>query len=107
MVAIMVYRNPSMGLLKVLRAFLDQPTDAQYGLDILKRAGVSAGTLYPVLSQLEQDGWAESVWEPIDESAEGRRKRRYYTLTTLGKAEATVLLTETARTLAPPGLVTT
>jgi PadR family transcriptional regulator, regulatory protein PadR len=96
-----------MGLLKVLRAFLDGPTDPQYGLDLIKRAGVSAGSLYPILSHLEEDGWAESRWEQIDESAEGRRKRRYYTLTPIGQQGAVALLRETSQALAPPRAVLT
>jgi PadR family transcriptional regulator, regulatory protein PadR len=94
-----------MGLLKVLRAFLDAPADPQYGLDLLRRSGVSAGGLYPILNRLERDGWIDSSWEDIDESVEGRRKRKYYGLTPLGQRQAFALLLETSRALAPPGLV--
>src|SRR4051794_492041 len=35
---------------------------------------VKAGSLFPALHRLEQEGWIEGEWQ---ESAEGRRVRRY------------------------------
>lgn len=42
-----------------------------------------------LLIRLENSGWISSAWENIDESAEGRRRRRYYRLTPLGQSMAT------------------
>ncbi len=70
--------------LQVLRALLDGPTDEHYGLKISKDSGLPTGSIYPILARLEAAGWVTSAWEDIDESAEGRRRRRYYQLTDEG-----------------------
>ena len=44
---------------------------------------VKAGSLFPALHRLEQEGWIEGQWQ---ESAEGRRVRSY-TLTRDGKRQ--------------------
>jgi DNA-binding PadR family transcriptional regulator len=78
----------SLATLKVLGAFLDRPNAEHYGLSLIDSAGIKGGTLYPILSRLEQAGWIDGYWEDINEKAEGRRKRRYYRLTALGEREA-------------------
>jgi len=47
---------------------------------------VKAGSLFPALHRLEQEGWIEGEWT---ESAEGRRIRSY-TVTRSGKRQLTV-----------------
>lgn len=47
---------------------------------------VKAGSLFPALHRLEQEGWIEGEWR---ESAEGRRVRSY-TLTRDGKRQLAV-----------------
>jgi PadR family transcriptional regulator, regulatory protein PadR len=74
--------------LKVLNIFLENLNEPQYGLEITKATGVQAGTLYPILMRLETNKWLSSDWEDIDPVKEGRRARRYYTITDLGKREA-------------------
>jgi DNA-binding PadR family transcriptional regulator len=44
---------------------------------------------------LEAAGWITSAWEEIDESKEGRRRRRYYRLTGLGTRQAEEALLST------------
>ena len=95
-------RDPSLATLKVLRALFDGDDTDHYGLALIEHTGVQAGTLYPILSRLEKDGWVEGQWEDIDEAAAGRRRRRYCRLTGLGEMEARRILTETAQELAPP-----
>jgi PadR family transcriptional regulator PadR len=85
----------------VLSAFLDQPLEPRYGLEISKEAGLPSGTLYPILARLEQAGWVESYWEDIDQSVEQRRRRRYYKLTTNGAAQARIALDRARRKLVP------
>lgn len=72
--------------LQVLRALLDGPADQHYGLEISKLSGLPTGSIYPILTRLEIAGWVTSTWEDIDESAQGRRRRRYYRLTGEGAA---------------------
>src|SRR5580700_4348820 len=74
--------------LLVLSLLEDQP---RHGYDISKLIAVRSGgalrfhvtSLYPLLHRLEQEGAIEGRWV---EKAEQRR-RRYYSLTTLGKKE--------------------
>jgi PadR family transcriptional regulator PadR len=69
----------------VLQALLDARDQESYGFDLVRTTGVKAGTLYPVLERLSAEGWLSSRWENINEADEGRRRRRYYRLTSLGE----------------------
>jgi PadR family transcriptional regulator, regulatory protein PadR len=54
----------------VLRALLADPTQPRYG---------PSGTLYPILTRLEQAGWVESAWEDLaTHETAGRPRRRSY-----------------------------
>jgi PadR family transcriptional regulator, regulatory protein PadR len=68
----------------ILAAFLRDPGEARYGLEIAGEAGLPSGTIYPTLARLERAGWVESHWESIDADAIGRPRRRYYELTAEG-----------------------
>ena len=83
-------------------ALLDEPSAGMYGLQLSEASGVKAGGMYPVLARLEDAGWVSSWWEQIDESTEGRRRRRYYRLTTDGASMAYRRLTDAVTALAPP-----
>jgi DNA-binding PadR family transcriptional regulator len=96
-------RSMSLATLKVLRALMDDLAIEHYGLELSERSGVKPGALYPILSRLEADGWVEGEWEDIDESAAGRRRRRYYRLSPGQETAAGQILAETAAALAPPG----
>ena len=56
---------------------------------------VKAGSLFPALHRLEQEGWIEGEWQ---ESAEGRRVRSY-TLTRGGRRQLAVEQKTWARTV--------
>jgi DNA-binding PadR family transcriptional regulator len=77
---------------RVLQALLDSPADETYGFLLTQATGLKAGTLYPVMQRLLDEGWVSSRWEEIDEKAEGRRRRRYYRLTSLGEARARTMV---------------
>jgi PadR family transcriptional regulator len=85
----------------VLRILLREARAEHYGLEIAKAAGLPTGTIYPILARLETAAWVESDWENIDETAEGRRKRRYYRLTPLGAARAREALARTKQLIFP------
>ena len=74
--------------LAVLRVLLEQPAAKRYGLEIAKQAGLTTGTIYPILARLERAGWLISAWEEIDPAAEERPARRYYRLSTSGAERA-------------------
>jgi PadR family transcriptional regulator, regulatory protein PadR len=98
--------------LKVLRTLLSDLGGEHYGLEISKESGLPTGSIYPILARLETAGWVTSAWEQIDESAEGRRRRRYYRLTRDGTVNAQAAVEEMQKTLGgapqpsgPPGRI--
>jgi PadR family transcriptional regulator, regulatory protein PadR len=52
-----------------------------YGLQIIQRTGVKAGTVYPILMRLEQEKFISSRTEEIDPKKEHRQPRVYYQVT--------------------------
>jgi len=74
--------------LKVLEAFLDNPSEQLSGAEVNQRCGIASGTLYPILIRLESAGWFVSRWESIDPSSAGRPRRRLYRLTPTGLRRA-------------------
>src|SRR5579862_1209628 len=75
----------SLQTLKVLEAFLENPTERLSGAEVHQRCGIASGTLYPILLRLESAGWFVSQWESIDPSSVGRPRRRLYRLTSTGR----------------------
>jgi len=84
--------------LRVLRAFLDAFLgDARAelaGIDLMKTARVSSGTLYPILLRLEKAGVLTSRWESGRPEDLGRPRRRYYRITSSGAQFARNALAE-------------
>jgi DNA-binding PadR family transcriptional regulator len=78
----------SLQTLKVLEAFLDNPTEELAGADVQKRSGLASGTLYPILLRLESAGWFVSRWEKVDPVSAGRPRKRLYRLTPSGLSRA-------------------
>lgn len=68
--------------LKVIAAAYYEPDSS--GSDICKATSLPSGTVYPILSRLEQAGWLKSQWERGDPSHLGRPRRRFYRLTAEG-----------------------
>jgi DNA-binding PadR family transcriptional regulator len=85
---------------RVLAAFLDAPRRWRHGYDLMKEAGLSSGTLYPLLSRLADDGWLESHWE--ESPLPGKPPRQLYRLSPTGRSEArTALLAARSEWLRP------
>jgi DNA-binding PadR family transcriptional regulator len=62
----------------------------RHGFDIMQASGLPSGTVYPALRRLESWAHVESEWEDEDRArAEGRPRRRLYTLTASGRELAT------------------
>ncbi|MEJ0005182.1 MAG: helix-turn-helix transcriptional regulator [Steroidobacteraceae bacterium] len=78
----------SLQTLRVLEAFLANPTEELAGSDVHKRGKLASGTLYPILLRLESAGWFVSRWEGVDPVHVGRPRRRLYRLTPAGLARA-------------------
>ena len=63
-------------------------TQEMYVADMLERLGgtefaTQEGTLYPLLSKLRRDGVVDYIWQESDAGP----PRKYYTLTSKGKAQ--------------------
>jgi PadR family transcriptional regulator, regulatory protein PadR len=87
----------SLQTLKVLEAFLENPADQLSGADLLQRAQLASGTLYPILLRLESAGWFVSRWESVDPSSAGRPRRRFYRLTPTGLRRASEVFSSFGR----------
>lgn len=64
---------------RVLRVFLEDVAAPRYGYELMKAAKLASGTLYPILTRLQDEGLVASHWETPSEDS--RRPRRYYRLT--------------------------
>ena len=71
---------------RTLLAFLESPGSWRYGYDLMKAAGISSGTLYPLLARLTDEGWLESRWE--ESEFPGKPPRQLYRLTATGRIQA-------------------
>ncbi|MGH3573541.1 MAG: PadR family transcriptional regulator [Pseudonocardiaceae bacterium] len=79
----------TVGVLAVLGALLDRPDTELYGLEIVRANGLEPGTIYPILQRLRAAGWVSDRWEDGELAhTEERPPRRYYRLTTEGRARA-------------------
>jgi len=78
-------RAMSVATAAVLRAVIQ---GASYGFDIMDATGLPSGTVYPILSRLEERALLTSRWEdPAAEREAGRPPRRYYRITAVGREE--------------------
>lgn len=81
---------------RVLRVLTADLTARHYGYDLMKAAKLPSGTLYPMLSRLEQEGLVEAEWEAQRADAGGRPPRKYYRLTAEGARVARLELAQAA-----------
>jgi DNA-binding MarR family transcriptional regulator len=83
-------RRVTLPTLKVLAALLSEPGRRDwYGLEVCRQTGLGSSTVTQVMFRLEECGWVESEWEDGDVALrEGRPRRRFYWLTSLGQREA-------------------
>jgi DNA-binding PadR family transcriptional regulator len=91
----------TLNVLRILRVLLENPTVARHGLEIGIAAGLRGGSLYPVLSKLEDAKLITSVWEDVDPSEVGRPRRRLYQLNPNGVVFARQALAEARQDLSP------
>lgn len=81
-------------LLMVVRELLNKPREERWGYELSQVTGLAPGTIQPILTRLEAEGWLDVRWEQIDAVEEGRRPRRLYQLTGSGAIAARALLDE-------------
>lgn len=92
--------------LRVLRLFLDAFTEnvrsELTGTDLMNGAGISSGTLYPILLRMERAGLVASRWEDERPEDLGRPRRRYYHLEPAGAKLAQEALGQLATPVTNP-----
>ena len=60
----------------------------RFGFDIMQVTGLPSGTIYPALRRLESLDFVTSDLEKdVNARKEGRPRRRYYTLTQMGRRQ--------------------
>src|SRR5258707_5738217 len=82
-------RRPSPQTAAVLRALAATPDAWRYGYELGQEVGLKAGSLYPILIRLADNGLLEASWEA--EPPQGRPPRHLYRLTPDGHALADAL----------------
>jgi DNA-binding PadR family transcriptional regulator len=75
-------RRCSPQAVRVLAALLQEPQAWRHGYELLRVAGLKAGTLYPILKRLSGRGLLESRWQ--GPSRPGRPSRQVHRLTSRG-----------------------
>jgi PadR family transcriptional regulator PadR len=78
----------SHSTLKIIQVFLAEPGEEFCGSDLMDRADVSPGVVYPFLVKWEEEGLLKSRWEEQDPHDLGRPRKRFYELTRTGKTKA-------------------
>lgn len=91
-------RAPSKATRLALAALLEAP-EGLYGYELIQTAGISPGTLYPMLARLEDQGLLTSRWQ--EASVGGRPPRHVYNLSKRGRVFAMSLNQESRQTLNP------
>jgi DNA-binding transcriptional regulator PaaX len=72
-------------IMDVLDVVMSAPQDdPAWGLRICEATGHGPGTVYPALDRLMKAGWIEDRWE--DSEPADRPRRRFYTITSVGRA---------------------
>jgi PadR family transcriptional regulator PadR len=85
-------RRASPQTISVVLALADEPKVWRHGYDLCRETGLKAGTMYPILIRLADQGLLETGWE--QPQGLGRPPRHLYRLS----AEGLALAQELART---------
>ena len=67
----------------------------RYGFGVMDATGLPSGTVYPILSRLEESGWVKSSWEDQQIAHDAKRPpRRYYEVTAAGEKRLAAALAQ-------------
>src|SRR5712692_8900661 len=75
-------RRPSPQTVAVLCALAAEPSAWRYGYELGQEVGLKAGSMYPILIRLHDQGLLEATWEA--DPPPGRPPRHLYQLTGAG-----------------------
>lgn len=84
------YVRLTLQALQVLKFIMDH--ERVYGVEVRDGLGITSGTLYPILNNLEAKGWLKSEVEQRETPFIGSPTRKYYMLTSLGLKNITEAL---------------
>jgi DNA-binding PadR family transcriptional regulator len=79
-------RRASPQTTSVLLALAADPQAWRHGYDLCQETSLTAGTMYPILIRLAEQGLLETVWEQT--RVPGRPPRHMYRLSSSGRALA-------------------
>ena len=82
-------RRPSPQTVGVLLALAEDPTVWRYGYELCQQLHLPAGSMYPILIRLADQGLLETAWET--DAPPGRPPRHLYRLTGPGVERAAEL----------------
>lgn len=71
-----------------LQVMLSRTNERYHGLRLAQESGVAVGSIYPLMSRLENEGWVSGEWE----LREAGHPRKLYGLTGKGLQEAPAAL---------------
>lgn len=71
-------------MLMLTAALSERPREWRHGYELIKKTGLSSGTLYPLLMRMTDQGLVESEWR--EPARPGRPARHAYRLTASGLA---------------------
>lgn len=86
-------------VLLISRALLDVPDHRRYGYELMAVTRLKTASMYQALRRMEDAGWLTSYWESGNPRDLGRRRRRYYELTDVGRRTAGAYLRHWLETL--------
>lgn len=92
-------RRPSTQTAAVLLALAADPPAWRYGYALCQQTGLQAGSLYPILMRLADQGLLETAWER--DAPPGRPPRHLYRLTGPGLDLVAALTAPAARPAVP------
>jgi PadR family transcriptional regulator, regulatory protein PadR len=90
------FRRPSAQTIAVVLALAEEPATWRYGYELCRQLGLKAGSMYPILMRLADQGALETAWEA--DAPAGRPPRHLYRLTARGAELADQLAAERAPT---------
>lgn len=86
------HRRPSKQMLALVAVLAGRPQQWRHGYELMKEAGLSSGTLYPLLMRMSDQGLVEAEWH--EPAQPGRPARHAYRLTAAGVAFAEAVPSE-------------
>lgn len=93
--------RPTRAVVRILKAFLDDFDDAQYGYRLMQETGFSSAKVYQILARLHTAGWLDRFDDPEATPESGGPPRITYRLHGDAVRAARHMVAEAQREFAP------